>query len=161
MSTQSIIENLKDRARSLREELDHIEGLLDLYGANGVAETETQSGFTPIIPNKEKKSQTLTSKTKNGIKKLVQHPLSYQKQDLKYNLQKMGVEVTDATLNTALRALRDEGDVKGYRINRSNQMVFYISKEGVDRDTEGFPVKEAYRPESVKAENVDEFEILD
>lgn len=160
MSKEGIVQDLKERSKELREELEHIEGLLKLYGANGPSETMRRTKFTPEIPE-NKKSKTLTQKCKEGIRKLIDFALSYQKDHIKHNLKKMGIAVTDSTLHIALSQLRDEGEVVGYRINKANQNVFYMSKKGIDKTNANYPIKEEYRPDSINSEDVDLVEFLD
>jgi len=163
MSTKEIVNNLRFRAKKLKEELTHIEGLLRVYGENEDGEQKSfEREFYPELKPEEKKSETLTSKAKKGIKELMTYPISYQKEDIRYNLEKMGIkDITKATLHTALTALREEAKVVGYRINRSNHWVFYMSIEGKDTNNKEFPVKDEYRPQSLSTNDITEFEFLD
>jgi len=163
MSTKQIVGNLKSRAKELKEELTHIEGLLKVYGVNEDGEQQSfEKDFYPERKPETKKTESLTSKAKKGIRELMDYPLSYQKEDIKYNLKKMGIDnITKSTLHMALTSLRNEGEVVGYRINKSNQLVFYMSVNGKDHSNERYPIKEKYRPEDLSENEVDKFEFLD
>jgi hypothetical protein len=163
MNTNDIVTKLKYRAKELKEELTHIEGLLKVYGINQEVGQQTfEKSFYPERKPETKKSESLTSKAKKGIRELMEYPLSYQKEDIKYNLKKMGVaDITKSTLHMALTALRDDGEVVGYRLNKSNQLVFYMSVSGKDISNERYPINEKYRPEDISENEIEKFEFLD
>jgi len=168
MNTKDIVNNLRSRAKELKEELTHIEGLLKVYGVYGDGAYEndehksSQQEFYPELKPETKKSESITSKAKKGIRELMSYPLSYQKEDIRYNLQKMGIDdITKSTLHMALTSLRDEDEVVGYRINKSNQHVFYMSVKGKDHSNERFPIKDKYRPKDIDENDVEKFEFLD
>lgn len=162
MSKKDIVENLKSRAKELREELTHIDGLLKVYGLNGTEGEQQSFGkeFYPEIKPETKKTETLTSKAKKGIKELMSYPLSYRKEDIRHNLQKMGIDgITKSTLHMALTSLRDDGEVVGYRLNKSNLLVYYMSVDGKDLSNKKFQVKEEYRPKDLP--EIEKFEFLE
>lgn len=163
MNTKDIVTNLKSRAKELKEELTHIEGLLKVYGVDEEGEQKSfEKSFYPERKPETKKSESLTSKAKKGIRELIGYPLSYQKEDIKYNLKKMGIDdITKSTLHMALTSLRDDGEVIGYRLNKSNQLVFYMSVNGKDISNERYPIKEKYRPEDISENEIEKFEFLD
>jgi len=157
------IEALKTRRDELNEELKLLNGILDKYNLPSDSKTSSNSigqseMFTPVFS--EDKSKTMSITIKNGIRKLVEHPFSLQIDDIETSFEKYGIEASKSGIHNALRSLRENGDVIAYKVNNSNQMVFYISPDGVDKSLQRFPVKLDYRPVHIKESDIESFDFL-
>lgn len=72
-----------------------------------------------------------------------------------------GYDVTRSVIHQALKQLRNSEEILAFRLNKSNQSVYYMSPDGIDRMQEQYPVKTGYRPDDVDPTDVHSFEWLD
>lgn len=160
MANKDYIKVLIDRKKELEQELelvnrligrtniDHPERLTD-------ANNNEADSFPLIVSDKGKST---IARIKSAIRKLLQHEVSLQIDDIRANLENMDVEFTRSAIHNAIRSMRENGELVSYKINRSNHHVYYVNPEGVDMSIDKFPVKPEYRPQGIRSEDVEEID---
>jgi hypothetical protein len=131
------IKRLKQEKTVLESRLQYINKLLDTYGEpvdNGLSQTEA---------TKRKLMEGLEG--------------AYRINDLLEMLKIQGMDIGRSVVHQALKQLREAGDVLAFRLNGSNQQVYYMMSTG--RGSGSYPVKSEYQP--VDEQYVEKFEWLD
>jgi hypothetical protein len=162
MKNQDYIKVLTERKKELQEELDLVNRLLGNV-SNDVGNSDTSGGSSgenfPVIVSD--KSRSAVARVKSAVKKLLEHDVSLQIEDIRANLDRMGVDYNKSAIHNAFKSMRESGDLVSYKINGSNHLVYYMNPEGRDDSIEDFPIKPEYRPENISADDVESLEFKD
>lgn len=163
MNTTDYIKVLQDKKEELEEELALINKLI---ARSGVSVSSTRSSgqvstedIVPIVV--EDKSRSAVARVRNALKKLIEHEVSLQIDDIRHNLDRLGVEdYNKSTIHNALKYLKEKNEITAYKINNSNHLVFYMHPDGKSEETSDFPVKPEYRPKSISEADIETFEFI-
>jgi hypothetical protein len=135
---EKYINQLKELKTYHEKSLEHVKRLLDIYG-----EPEQDPNLSD------------TERAKQGLTHI--HDKAYRITELMHFLEMEGLEVNRSIVHNALKQLRINGEIVAFKLNGSNQQVYYMSKEGIGEGE--YPVKQSYRP--IQQQYVTEFEWLE